>query len=236
MTSPTPDLYGRALLEYLKGRRLPVHLRRGDGRLLLLDLKPYFSGPGLLTPMERCLFECAHGTVLDLGAGGGRIAFHLKEMAERGQGTNEVVAVDPSQGACACLRRLGLRTVVHGPWQRVMESGIWRGRFDAVVLAGGNLGLAGDLAGLSVMLDWIRGILRVGGIVLATGFCPMSRDDDCRQVRLRIEYAGKIGEWFTWLTLTPAVLERAAGQQGLRVTRWLMPPDPLEFGAQLVKI
>ncbi|MDP2872429.1 MAG: class I SAM-dependent methyltransferase [Bacillota bacterium] len=238
LNAPSPDLYGRALLDYLKGRRLPVHLRRGDGRLAVLDLKSYFGGPELFTPMERCIVAHARGAVLDLGAGGGRIAAHLQSMAGPDQDVTEVVAVDASQGACSCLRRFGLRSVVHSPWQRVMESGIWHGRFDSVVLAGGNLGLAGDPSGLAVMLGWLRGLLRPCGTILATGLAPWPPPGGCDAlpVRFRVEYAGRVGEWFAWLTLTPAALELAAASEGLRVERWLLPADHADFGAQLVRI
>jgi len=168
--------------------------------------------------------------VLDLGAGGGRIAAHLQSLAGPDQSVTEVVAVDASQGACSCLRRFGLRAVVHSPWQRVMESGIWHGRYDSVVLAGGNLGLAGDQSGLAVMLRWTRSLLRPGGTILATGLAPWPPEcggdgPDASPVRLRVEYAGRVGEWFSWLTLTPAALELAAASEALHILRWLLPGD-----------
>lgn len=239
LATPVPDLYGRALLDYAKGRRLPVHLRRGDGRLLLLDFEPYVggAGPGAISPMERSLFALARGSVLDLGAGGGRVAAYLQSTARPAQAVTEVIAVDSSQGACICLRRRGLRAVVHSPWQRVMESGIWRGRFDTVLLAGGNLGLAEDEAGLARMLEWLGGLLRPDGRLLVTAVSPWPPRDEApaAPVRLRIEYDGKVGEWFSWLTLTPAALWAAASEHGLLAISWVFPPDYGEYGALLAK-
>lgn len=236
---PVPDLYGRALVDHMKGRRLPVHLRRGDGRLVLLDFEQYATGgPDGFSLVERLLIPEAHGAVLDLGAGGGRVAAHLQSMSERDQAVSEVVAVDASQGACSCLRRRGLRAVVHSPWQRVMESGIWHGRFDTVILAGGNLGLAGDPQGLGALMEWVAGLLKPGGILLATGgsLWPPTPENQMQPVKLRIEYAGKVGEWFSWLSLTPACLSAAATPCGLRVVRWVFPPEPGEYGVQLAKV
>jgi len=188
--------------------------------------------------MEHVLLARARGAVLDLGAGAGRVAGHLQLVSEQDKAIAEVVAVDASQGACSCLRRRGLRAVVHSPWQRVMESGIWQGRFDTIVLAGGNLGLAEDLPGLTAMLGWMAGLLKPDGIVLATALSlwPPLAETGMQSIKLRVEYAGKIGDWFSWLAVTPAALSAAAAASGLKVVRWAFPPDPGEYGVELAKV
>lgn|GEM_PF-728856 len=222
---PTADLFGQVLLDYLRGARVPVHLRRGDGRLAVLDVGSYFSGFEAFTPLERLLISLARGSCLDLGAGAGRFALYLQELAGRGGPVTDVVALDSSAGACECMRRRGTRVVVHGSWERAAEAGIWTERFDTILLGGGGFGIAGGPEQFEGLLHWMAGRLRQGGLVLGTGEIP-EKPGCSRSLRLRIEYRRRVGEWFDWLEIAPGELLKASSCAGLPVRRLFVGGDP----------
>lgn len=240
------------LRDYLRGGRVPAHLRRGDGRLALLDVGSYFTSFSGFTPVERELVSIARGAVLDVGAGAGRFGVHLCSAAGSGGPVTEVVALDSSAGACECMRQLGLEVVVHSSWERVAEARIWSERFDTVLLGGTGFGIAGNPEVFPALLRWLARCLRPGGLVLGTA--ETCSQTDAEAVRLRVEYQGRVSEWFCWLRVRPDRLAAAAVQAGLRPRRLYiasglevearrvdspgvleLPPKVCEYGIALVK-
>jgi SAM-dependent methyltransferase len=232
--APVPDLFGQALLDYIRGGRIPVHLRRGDGRLAVAELAPYFDGFEGFSSFERSLLAKVRGSVLDIGAGAGRFSLYLQALATQGGTVTDVVALDSSAGACGCMRRQGVRAVVHSSWQRVRDAQIWPERFDAVILGGNGLGLAGSEESLPEFLGWLCSLLKTGGIVLATALAP-DTGAAAQTVRLRVEYRGRVGEWFDWLTVSPERLGQLAEGTGLSPAEWFPRRDAAEYGVSLLK-
>ncbi len=216
------DLFGTVLLEYLDGSRLPSHLRRGDGRISVLDVGRYFSPFASFPQLDQALLREARGDVLDLGAGAGRVSLYLEEQVLRESPVSTVVAADESPGACLCMRRRGVSRVVQGGWEELAKDPDVRGRFDTIALLGAGLGMAGSPGGLERLLEAARAMLRPAGLVLATAV-PGPGDPAGRgglsALRLRVESMGRIGEWFHWLLVSPQALRVAAANCGLAVVR-----------------
>lgn len=214
----TPDLYGLALLDYLGGCHAPVHLRRDDGWLSALHLGPCFDELAAFAPHERILVERAAGQVLDLGAGAGRLGLHLRSRTagRRGPGSLAVTSVDRSPGACECLRRRGLEPVHEACWQDMTGAAQWRQRWDSIFMLGAGVGMAGTAAGLDRLCAALASWLKPDGFALLAATGPPS-GEDLRSLRLRVEYRGLIGEWFSWLLVSPTCLANRAAAVGLRV-------------------
>lgn len=217
----TADLYGTVLLEYLEGSRLQSHLRRGDGRISVLDAGRYFIPFASFAQLDQTLLRQARGETLDLGAGAGRAALYLEEQAVRGSGVVSVVAADRSPGACLCMRRRGVGSVVCAAWQDLARDLNMRMRFDTIVLLGAGVGMAGTTDGLAQLLQAIRAMLRPGGQALVTASPPPHDSPggprELSSIRLRVESRGRIGEWFNWLLVPPEELRLSAADCGLSV-------------------
>lgn len=220
------DLYGTALLEALSGEATPLHLRAGDGRLTELG-----RGRDLLEPPEspasRDWLALVHGRTLDLGAGSGWASLRLQE---RGL---EVIAVDVSPGACECMRRRGVRQVVHSSWQ-ALSLGPEPG-FDAVLLLGSGVGLAGSALGLQRLLTAVATWLVPGGRALVTSVCPVRGSAGAVVSRMRLESGFRVSPWFEWLEVAPSYLGRAAAGAGLTPQGRLEAEPGLEFACVLVR-
>jgi SAM-dependent methyltransferase len=98
------DAYGEAMTAAFRGdARAIASVERDDGYI-----QPDI-GIDYLAPVrrwmwhERAAIGLAHGRVLDVGCGAGRVALHLQD---RGR---EVVSIDVSQGAVALSRERGVR-------------------------------------------------------------------------------------------------------------------------------
>jgi SAM-dependent methyltransferase len=189
------------------------------------------AGPGLyLSPFadwpwaEQAALSHAHGRVVDLGCGAGRLALHLQGLGF------DVVGADVSPLAVAVARRRGLRQARLATWQELSGE---IASFDTVALFGNNAGIFGTPARCRAVLGrWARH-MPAGATVLAESTSPYGgaaplldaahRRANRRagrmpgQLRLRYRYGNRASPWFSWLFLSPAELRRLVGGTGWRV-------------------
>jgi len=92
----------------------------------------------------------------------------------------------------------------------------WRRRWDSIFLLGGGIGMAGTAAGLERLCAAMASWLKPDGLALLAATAPPA-GEDLRSLRLRVEYRGMIGEWFSWLLVSSACLAACAAAVGLRV-------------------
>ncbi len=89
-----------------------------------------------------------------------------------------------------------------------------KGHYDTIVLAGNNLGIAGNLENLKKMLNYFHSITSKEGIVLGEGLNfadttnPLHKKYHALQrknwrfpgiVTIRVDYKDMVGEWFDWM-------------------------------------
>jgi len=237
MLHPVADLFGVALQEYFAGARVPVHLRRYDGKLAPLDLGRYFAGFDFFALFEQELLAAAAGRVMDLGAGAGRASIYLQELAggcsAGTSGVAAVVAVDASPGACACLTQRGVINVACLSWADLPTAGLAAGSFDTILMLGAGLGMAGTPSSLLQLLGKLSKLLRYSGKALVTGSAPSG----ClKAVRLRLECGSRIGDWFNWLEVPPAELVGAAQACGMAAVAGPLGRPDDEYAYVLTKV
>lgn len=132
------NVFGAALLAYVRGDRNVVFtIERDDGAVQQVRAYDMWEIDSVDEFDQHALKLC-EGTVLDLGAGGGRHAVLLRERGLK------VTALDRDAGCVEILRRRGFSDALCQSAVKPM------GRtFDTILLMGNSLGMFGSLAGLS---------------------------------------------------------------------------------------
>lgn len=223
------DLWGRIMREHHQGRAAEYAIRRDDGRLEPgHDPHVYFAPPEEFFPWESDLLVAATGTVLDLGAGPGRIALWAQAAGQ------SVVAVEASPLTAEVAAARGVRDVRRARWEALSSVLRPEERFDTVLLMGHNLGLAGTLAGLERLLRVAAERARPGAALIGSSIeFTRTRDPEHRryqaarraagrypgEVVIRVEYAGAVGPYFPWLLVESQELGAVAQPLGWEVER-----------------
>jgi SAM-dependent methyltransferase len=231
----TGDAFGELLRAFARdGTGLEI-VERDDGFITASQLGPaaYFAPYQRWLPVERRAIRFARGRVLDIGAGGGRVALHLQE---RGHG---VVSVDISPGAVDVMRERGVRDArVLG----IADVGPKLGKFDTIVLFGNNVGLLGSPhRGARILHTWLRTTSQDARI-LATSIFLYDTEDPLHlayhernarrgrhpgQLRLRIRHRELATPWFDYLMLPPDELDTLAREGGWQLTQTFTGDGPI---------
>jgi SAM-dependent methyltransferase len=191
---PDQDAYGQMILAAIDGEELHEIVEREDGFISA----SVFGPQAYLAPFRRWPahhrqgMRYVRGRVLDVGAGGGRVALHLQERG------HDVVAVDISPGAIEACRRRGVRDARVIPIEEVDES---LGIFDTIVMYGNNLGLFASRAKAKRLLRRFARLTSDRGRIVAETR-DVNRGDDPAHVRYRKRNVAR---------------GRMAGQIGIRV-------------------
>jgi len=224
MSVTDKDIFGEALLDYLRGRA------RGDITTYLslpgfmesirdtFSLSYLFRGKDEMPGLEQRALSLCRGKVLDIGCGAGSHAICLQ-----GNGL-DVTGLDQSAGAVQTSCARGLKKVIHSP---VME---YHGtNFDTLLLLMNGIGMAGRFHELAPFLDRLKSLLAEKGQILvdSSDIRYLYQDDeDCAfyipqdppyygEGRFVMEYQGKKSGEFPWLYLDYECLEQAAAGRGL---------------------
>ena len=112
--------------------------------------------------------------------------------------------------------------------------------FDAAVLYGCNLGLAGTALGLEVLLARLAALVRPGGLLVGTQVEVLQTDRpahldfharnralgrEAGETWLRVERDDRRGPWFPWFLVGSEEVSAAAERAGFAVERVLHAPS-----------
>jgi SAM-dependent methyltransferase len=209
MLTPQQDAFGQAMLAYLKNNEGQEIIERFDG---LIETsggpKNYFSTYDEWSDHNKKALKFAHGRILDIGCGAGRIALYLQEKG------HEVLGIDNSPLAIEVCRRRGLANA------RVcsITDLTWRtGIFDTVIMFGNNFGLFGNFKRARWLLRRFRRMTSPGGLILAESLDPYQTDKLYHleyqaanraagrmsgQIRLRARYLNYKTPWIDYLMVS----------------------------------
>jgi SAM-dependent methyltransferase len=205
------------------GSRDPVGVveivERDDGFVSAAPADRYLAGPEAWPEGDRAAVNLCRGRVLDVGAGGGRIALALQE---RGLA---VTALDVSPGAIEVCRARGVRETFVGTIDQ------HRGEYDTFVLWCNNLGLLGSPAAAPAFLDALARLAAPGARILAQGTNPYGGAGDpvhdayhrrnrergrlAGHLTVRVRHRELATPWFDYLLCSPDELREV-----LRGTGW----------------
>lgn len=220
------DAFGEILRECHRGGGAPgvalELIERSDGYLAVMDAARYFAAPRDWSATSHFASGRAHGRVLDVGAGAGRVTLALQEEGL------DVVALDTSEGATEVCKDRGVRSVFKGT---VFDLAATRpAPFDTFLMLGNNLGLLGGHQEAPLLLQALAAISVPGAHIIGETLNPYGTKDprhleyheDNRrlgrlggQVRLRVRHLRVATPWWDYLLCTPEELETV-----IAPTRW----------------
>jgi SAM-dependent methyltransferase len=176
--------------------------------------------PDAMGEVERAALAAARGSVLDLGAGAGALAFPL---TERGL---TVTALEILPEARAILESGGLTDVRAGGLEALAPDD----RFDTVVAVMNGVGLCGTVSALPMFLAGLGAAMAPGGQILTDSTDPRDwvHEDDGRypgEVHMQLSFGGRAGPPFPFLFVDDALLAQAARLAGLGCEVVAREPD-----------
>jgi hypothetical protein len=131
----------------------------------------------------------------------------------RGRG-HEVSGIDVDATVIALCRERGLSDVHVASYDRMPDFGT----FDSVLLLGRNLGMAGNMEGLSGLFRACREVCRPNGRLILDGVEVdpehSNRGPGVVERRLRYRYAGTSGPGFGWIRASGDVLRPVLSEPG----------------------
>ncbi|MFC6733788.1 bifunctional 2-polyprenyl-6-hydroxyphenol methylase/3-demethylubiquinol 3-O-methyltransferase UbiG [Haladaptatus sp. DYSN1] len=217
------DALGQAMLDFHHGGLRGDCLYRDGPEVASAHIaENYFHPMDDLDDDVREALAALQGSVLDVGCGIGQYATWLEE---RGR---DVVGIDASLGAVETARERGVGDV------RVMDMFALefpRDAFDAALVNGTQLGLAGSPAGVSAFLGDLARVTDEDGVAVVDGYDPTHltpencfgyrpdpREGVCQRV-FHVEYE-RDGERIVGRTLHFCYLSRARLRETLIGTPW----------------
>ena len=180
---------------------------------------------------QRQAMRFVRGRVLDVGAGGGRVAVHLQE-----RGT-EVVSIDVSPGAIEVCRRRGVKDARELGIDDIDES---VSPIDTIVMLGNNFGLFGSRAKAKRLLRRFHRLTTERGRIVAETRNVHATDDPAHleyqrhnveqgrlpgQIRIRVRYGRAATPWFDYLMVSRDELEDILEGTGWRLARTIDSDD-----------
>jgi len=224
------DAIGESLLlayqAFLESSAAPLFqiIERDDGMVKAFPVRTWIATIDQWPEEDRQALDLLKGTVLDIGAGGGRAA---RELQDRG---HAVTAMDVSPGAVEVCRRQGIRSVVHGT---VDEHAATGPRYDSFLLLGANLGLLDSRERAPEFLRALAAMAAPGAVIVGQGNNRSDSTDpehlalNRRNLRagriagqrvMRIRHRDVATPWFNYLCLSPRELSQLATGTGWELT------------------
>lgn len=223
------DVFGRALLDWVKGGTMPEIVEREDGFTQVgAGPEVYLAPPSGWPAAERQALRYMRGRVLDVGCGAGRVALALQHRGV------DVVGLDASPLAVRAAKIHGVQCVQRGTIERLAST---IRDFDSLILFGNNFGLfATPECAHELLCEWAS-VARPGTRLLlestsayfggAPGFdrSYYRRNRDLGlapgHVSLRYHYGEMTGDWFSWLFVSQREIRRILRGTGWHVVRML---------------
>jgi SAM-dependent methyltransferase len=235
------DGFGKGIWDYHRGRA-DIELGERDDGLIIATGGPaaYFREYADWPSIEKQAIKLAHGRVLDVGCGGGRVGLHLQNKGL------DVVGIDNSPLAVKTCRQRGLKSVtLKALTQTTRDMGL----FDTIILYGNNLGLAGTPTRTRWLLRRWRSLTRPDAVILASERDPYKTDlpehlayhrHNRRrgrmggQIRLRIRYRDYATPWWDLLLLSVDEMRQIVSGTGWQISR-IFESDGPSYIAALTK-
>jgi SAM-dependent methyltransferase len=183
------------LYEHALAGRMRPEVEQTDGSRWPLPVDGWLT----VSPGDRSLLDRCEGPTLDIGSGPGRLTVALSERGIPALG------IDITPYAVDLARSSGALVMLRDVFGRVPGTGRWM----AVLLADGNIGIGGDPAAL---------LRRVGELLAPEGFALVELEppgSPLRREQVRLCHAGQASGWFPWAFVGTDQIQDVARDAGL---------------------
>ena len=224
------DLFGEIMKDAVSGVPAEYLTERDDGNIKESLGSQYVAEFNDWLEPEKLAMDYVRGRVLDIGCGAGRVALYLQE-----QGL-DVIGIDLSPGAIQAAKSRGIENA-HLMDAETLEFS--EDVFDTVILFGNNFGILGEVPRIAEMLRRLSMITTKDAVILAASVDPLSTDNPKHLayheknrkdgkppglLKLRLNYKGKVGDWWNLLLADQSLMADIADQAGWRVDEFIGSP------------
>lgn len=235
-----PDLFGRALLDYLSNNQTKNIITYSSlDEIDTLPLSYLFRTYDEMPRLEKKALKQCSGKVLDVGCGAGSHSLWLQKKGF------DVTALDVSEGAIAVCKKRGVKKTLQ---QNVLDT--TDNDFDTLLLLMNGLGIVGKLNKLNHFLNHLKTLIRPSGQIILdssdiiymfeqnTDGGPDSywevpeNVDYYGEVTFQMEHKGEKGPVFDWLYLDYETLKKYASNCGFE-TELLFQGEHYDYLAKL---
>jgi SAM-dependent methyltransferase len=232
MVETERDAFGHMLYRCLLGENACEIYERDDGSVSVGGgLGEYFAPFETWPAAEQEAMAYVQGRALDIGCGAGRHALYLQSRG------HEVIATDASPLAVQVAHERGVRDARVIP---VTQLGHELGRFDTILMLGGNFSLVGSFPRARWLLRHFRSMTTADGRILAGTSNPYGADSSVNlayhqrnqsrgrpvgQVRLRTRFRSYKSPWSNLLLVSPDELRELACDTGWQMSHLLGDPE-----------
>jgi SAM-dependent methyltransferase len=205
------DVLGQAIFDYyhqLAPATLWIHNQYGPKEEMPVDT--FFRNVDDMPDLELFAINECRGKVLDIGAGAGS---HALLLQDRGV---DVTAIDISPLAVQVMQERGVK--------KAFEADVYTyhpGKFDTLLMLMNGIGLAGDLAGLKILLTHFKSLLNPGGQILFDSSDIAYLYEGARptdkyygEIAYQYQYKNLKTDWFKWLYIDEQTLMTVAAEVG----------------------
>lgn len=240
---PEEDAFGQEIYDFYQGNSAVEIIERDDGFVDVSAGPPAYFAPFAGWPsIEQEAIQLAHGRVLDVGCGAGRVCLYLQEQG------HEVVGIDNSPLAIKTARLRGVADARLLSITQVSRKEL--GVFDTIVMYGNNFGLFGNPKRAGWLLRRFYGMTGKNGRILAEtrniyqtdnpdhlAFHEQNRRQGrmAGQLRIRVRYKRLVGPWFEYLMVSPQEMEALVAGAGWRMERLFEAKGDSTYIAVLAK-
>ena len=220
MTVKPWEPLGDAMMDYFLGRMgTSICVKSSIEADRYVSLETFFRENQTFPTLEKDAFHFCKGKILDAGAGSGPHALYLQEKGF------DITGIDISEKSVEVMQKRGLKkTVCADIFNYEGET------YDTILMMMNGIGIAGDLPGLSKLLQHFKKLLNPGGQILfdSTDIGYVSSfDRSLSSLRTpipeyygtayyQLEYKGKTGEIYPWLFIDRHTLTTAATENGYK--------------------
>jgi len=224
------DPLGQAILEFSKNgftENIIVHSDLCDDDVLPVEY--LFRSFDEMPEIEQKALSLCSGHVLEVGAGTGCHAKHLKE-----KGIN-TYSIDTSKGSIEYIKKQGLNC------EKIPFLDFKGQTFDSILILMNGLGLAGKLINVSEFLTHAKSLLKKGGKIItdSTDIRYLYEDDEGGvwmdlnsqypgEMEFKMDYKSHESDWFPWVYLDFETLEHEAKKIGLKALK-IMEDDNFHY-------
>jgi 2-polyprenyl-3-methyl-5-hydroxy-6-metoxy-1,4-benzoquinol methylase len=232
------NTYSQALQNYHLGKIPDTYeIIRDDGYSSTVPVSVFFDHSSFDELELSALDSCA-GKTLDVGAGAGRHSIELQRRKV------DVTAVDISENAVNIMKDLGVERVIHSDIMDLSKT-----KFDTLLMLMNGIGMVGKPENLERFFKASKELLTKNGVIIFDSIDVSKTIEPIHvkyrelnilnnkppgQQKLKINYAGTVGEWFHWLHISFNDISSYAERHGYS-TELIAMEDGGQYVAKLKK-